>query len=270
VGRIAYSKHSRYNVFTDVRGLSEMREHWCQTWDDFNDTLRGSIFEGQPPTKGRFLFRGQGNASWSLQTSFDRAFREYPAAKRKKIEKTLMDSFQEWLESDSFLHDAADNEIVLRAIAQHYGLPTRLLDWSDSPYVAAFFAFNGHFREVLSNSATGDYVAVYALDSSNRSVWDYETGVGIVHPSSWKNPRAKRQFGWFTLARTPYTTLEEHIAHFPGEESALQKIVLPVGLAREAIAHLDIMGISYETVFPDLEGAAKSALSRVLLSLANE
>lgn len=246
-----------------------MREHWCHTWDEFHSVLR-NIFENQPPTKGRFLFRGQGDSSWSLQTSFDRAFAEYPANIRKEIEKSLLDGFHDSLRNDDSFRDFGDDEFALRALAQHYGLPTRLLDWTESPFVAAFFAFNSHFREALTDPNIGDHVAVFALDSTNSSVWDPEAGVAIVHPSSWKNPRIRRQIGCCTYAKTPYTTLEEHLDHFPGEELALQKLVLPVALAREAIPQLDIMGISYETIFPDLEGAAEAVLSRVLLSLANE
>ncbi len=244
-----------------------MEELYCSSWHSFVETLRSKIYRDTPPIRGRYLFRGQGDAAWPLQTSFDRAFSAYPHGERKSIEKALLDRFKDYLKADANYHDLAEDEIAVRALAQHHGMPTRLLDWSDSPYAAAFFAFSGHYKAVLSNATLGEYVAIYALDREDGAVWDSETGVSVVHPSAWKNPRLKGQFGWFTYAKTAYATLEEHVALFPGHKDALRKLLIPVLVATEAIPHLDIMGISHETLFPDLYGAVSAVLTRELLRL---
>lgn len=247
-----------------------MNQIYCSSWSTFNEVLRSDIYRNVPPVKGRYLFRGQGDAAWPLQTSFDRAFTSYERDERKAIEDSLLAGFRRVLEADAEYHDLADDEMAVRALAQHHGMPTRLLDWSESPYVAAFFAFSGHYKAVLARAPLGDQVAVYALDRERHSVWDADAGVSVIQPSAWKNPRLQRQFGWFTYAKTPYTTLEEHMDHFPGQQDALHKLVIPVSAATEAIPHLDIMGISHQALFPDLSGAASTVVTRELLRLTSK
>lgn len=96
------------------------------------------------PVRGSYLFRGLGDQEYKLETTFDRVFRETPEESREQIRATLLKYFCKECEHYPHYKDLIENEFQCLALAQHYGLPTRLLDWTESPYVAAYFAFQGH------------------------------------------------------------------------------------------------------------------------------
>jgi len=90
-----------------------------------------------PQTKFRrhrsdFVYRGVADESWGLQTSLKRLGGEY-----SMVEKPLLRSFKKYAEPGSI---PADTLWFRLAVAQHHGLPTRLLDWTVAPKVAAHFA----------------------------------------------------------------------------------------------------------------------------------
>src|SRR5205085_699760 len=101
------------------------------------------LFGGDNFRPDQFLFRGQRDYSWELESSFDRWYRiTYGGhGDRVDVARKLLDAFkEEAVRQDLTAADTAEVEVM--AVARHYGLPTRLLDWSLSPYVAAFFALN--------------------------------------------------------------------------------------------------------------------------------
>jgi hypothetical protein len=109
---------------------------------------------------------------WRLESRLGRLFkglseqRNWSDAKRRKneefLEKNLFQEFRKAyhrIPGASPLPPEEDNEFL--AYAQHYSLPTRLLDWSRSPYIAAFFAFEGGETRVLSRDQP---VAIWAIN----------------------------------------------------------------------------------------------------------
>jgi hypothetical protein len=92
--------------------------------------------------RGGWLYRGQRSADWNLETSFERLCQRnsIPFDKRKTFESELIREFQRGLyqyESDS---PSLTSKIEWLALMQHHGAPTRLLDFTYSLYVAAYFA----------------------------------------------------------------------------------------------------------------------------------
>jgi len=100
-------------------------------WQDFLDFA-------STKADGTWLFRGHGDASWKLRPAIGRPSPGSPAAYRFADEENLFEDFVR--EAKRFL-DAVDfSPLDWLSVAQHHGLPTRLLDWSTNPLVAAWFA----------------------------------------------------------------------------------------------------------------------------------
>lgn len=116
-------------------------EHW-------ND-----IFRLNQRFMSNFVFRGQGNADWGLKTSLARMVERHHPNYVDKImpaiyEQQMMDEFQWKYPSYEKSHiPGSEESIEWLSLMQHYGSPTRMLDFSYSMYVAMFMAIDGSFFE---------------------------------------------------------------------------------------------------------------------------
>lgn len=144
--------------------MSERKRHDLENWDEFEDRLR-SLKEEYPPPRS-LLFRGLEDDRYKLTTTLERhgnsgmSFADYyrlTSRVRPQIEsftgrKWNVPEFPEyltWLDENDSLglfneFPAYDYMVYLR----HHGFPSPLLDWTASPYVAAYFAFRGITADV--------------------------------------------------------------------------------------------------------------------------
>jgi hypothetical protein len=232
------------------------------SWNELKRDLFIELFGKSGFRPGRYLFRGMGNADWHLSSSFDRQFASLGRDQRLRLWEELIHEWRHGCEEtgvpDTVLHD----DQKLWALGQHNGLPTRLLDWTTSPYVAAFFAFHDWILQLPEEFS---HVAIWVLHMENP-VWSKEMGVEIVTAPALENIRLRNQSGKFTLSRTPFASLEEY-AERCSADPALTKVVLPAAEALPALPDLDSMGINSYHLFPDLTGLAKMATMRQLLEL---
>jgi hypothetical protein len=230
------------------------------TWAEFKRDLFAELFDAERFQPGHYLFRGVGDANWTLRSSFDRRFADLPLERRLALWDQLINEWQAGCAEAGVPAAVLADDRKLWALGQHHGLPTRLLDWTTSPYVAAFFAFHDH---LVVPRERFDHVAVWALHARNP-VWSRQHGVDIVSAPSLDNVRLRNQGGKFTLARAPFATLEEYVERF-ATEVALTKCVLPAADAEHALSDLDAMGINSYDLFPDLTGLAARATMRAAL-----
>jgi hypothetical protein len=234
------------------------------SWDAFKHGVRNAL----PGSKDhdvfkRFLFRGQGNAAWPLRSTFDRSYSEKQAASRDALAKELIREFYDECERFSpWRYDMSDPRVL--AMAQHHGLPTRLLDWSFSPYVAAYFAFSWFMFEKATEQAGN--VAIWVLNRDQVERKAPEGQLQIVSVQDYENSRLGSQFGLFTYLKTNESNLEDYLTSpAVGLGHALKKLEIPRTQARQALQDLILMGIHHGTIFPGREGIAQTIKLRNLL-----
>jgi FRG domain-containing protein len=245
---------------TPIRSLS------YGSWRELKRDLLNELFEDGVFRSERYLFRGMGSADWKLAPAFDRRFGYLEPDERLRVWDELIEQWRRGCAEHGHLREAAGgevtrNEVALWALGQHHGLPTRLLDWSTSPYIAAFFAFKECLERLPHRYS---HVALWILHLDNP-VWAKDQGVEIVSAPALENVRLKNQSGKFTLSHTQYASLEEYVTE-TGSGVALTKVVLPASEAVPALPDLDSMGINSYRVYPDLGGLAEMATMRLLLS----
>lgn len=234
------------------------------TWDEFKNRVRTELPGSHDyDVYKRFIFRGQGSADWNLRSTFDRNYSDAQAASRDTLAKGLIREFYDECERYSAWRYGVDDPRVL-AMAQHHGLPTRLLDWSFSPYVAAYFAFSWFMFEKATDKS-GE-VAIWVLDKDEVEQKAPEGQLQIISVQDYENNRLGSQFGLFTYLKTNESNLEDYLTSPPVKLShALVKLVLPRSEARPALQDLILMGIHHGTIFPGREGIAQTIKLRNLL-----
>ncbi|MCE0915827.1 MULTISPECIES: FRG domain-containing protein [unclassified Pseudomonas] len=240
----------------------------CESWADFKIRIISDLFPASSFQKGRFLFRGQGGESWKLASTFDRwyADNEGLPANKVAVANSILEGFIRECEQEDLPPNVRNDRMMMLSLGQHHGLPTRLLDWSESPYVAAFFAFSGHIRH---GNRIESNVAIWVLDSTHY-IWNDDSGCSIVNVPSFGNERIRNQHGKFTYLQNHARSIEDYVAQREGNESALRKYLVPVDETGSAMADLDAMGLSHSRIYPGLAGNAKSSEVRAILAMRAE
>ncbi|MGJ8671005.1 MAG: FRG domain-containing protein [Oceanococcus sp.] len=196
----------------------------------------------------QYVFRGQRDSSWQLESTLSRLVRSAKStAHPTSIEIRQILQFRMAIRGLRGPNPAKLNDDEVFCLGQHYGLATPLLDWTHSPYIAAYFAF-----ESAVSSGTGKRT-VWML---NRIKIEMEPSkhVKFLDPLQDDNNRIVAQAGLFTRTQTG-TDLDLALER-SGHLDCLTKFVIKEDERLDVLNDLRLMNIGASTLFPDLQGAA--------------
>jgi hypothetical protein len=238
------------------------------SWVEFSKYVDNTL-----PNPHDYIFRGQRRSSWKLDTSLDRVSKilEQPVNEHDHLVQ-----FQRSTLGRRGANPQELDEEKWWALGQHYGLWTPLLDWTESPFVAMYFAFAERNKKqtgkrvvfALSRPLVEEKSATIAreqLQSPARP--DILT---IVMPALDENARLISQGGLFTRS-TPGVDIEKWVkTHFRGdkEKRVLVKVVIPEkkGDRLDVLRALNRMNINHKSLFPDIGGSAEFCNMRLSIT----
>jgi hypothetical protein len=225
-----------------------------KTWKDFKKYVLDLALE-----PSRFVFRGHESSTWRLRTAFHRTGRANLIKFMRQDVFTLQRHLSGLMTHHFDLKDRVQYAAFL-TLAQHHGYPTPILDWTYSPFVAAYFAF----KDLRKNNSEADQkVRVLILDArewNTKYGWAKFLMPGYLHmtmsePLPIDNPRALPQQSISSF--TNIDDLEDYVsaAERRNGKSFLRAIDLPVSERQIVMRELALMGITAGSLFPGLDGA---------------
>lgn len=223
-------------------------------------------------------YRGIGDASFSLLPSLARLKPSRSIEDLAKVEKGIANTFAQ--RSPPFVSVDLTNEWRALFYMQHYGIPTRLLDWSESPFVALYFALSTVKRDDGGNPASD--AALWLCDPiewnrtalshisfqggvldenceeikaySPSSDLDQRATVPIMIYGTHNSPRIVAQRGVFALFGKGMTSMQETFAAGSYPKRSLQKIIIKRDQVDEMLKSLYRKGVAESTIYPDITG----------------
>ena len=252
-------------------------ESWSQLTEMFEKMDYGR------PSSRTFLFRGQSKEEWNLIHTLSRLLKTSSAFRDDNIWATNIEqeSYGRFVAQAHYFLDPSslpDERSLLAwwALMQHYGAPTRLLDWTASPYIAAYFAVVDDLEspgaiwafdasvvidESIEPSVSEVYKSFRSDRNSRRVFWESNIPE-LIYPYMLKkhHVRITTQQGAFTVCGTIPSdhgqSLDKSIGH--GVQGHELKFIIPPTLKINFLRNLMRMNITANSLFPGLDGLGQS------------
>lgn len=250
-----------------------MKEQTLKSWEDFEQALVGINEETkllQEETRHHVdypLLRGVNDSKYHLESTLDRIKREMECSDYQTILKIVHKHIVTCTGKKWDLNEEIDYEEEFKlpayefmAYLRHNGFPSPLIDWTRSPYVAAFFAF----RDVYSTANRKEYVSIYVYREycGRGKVWSSnEPHIHILGPTIATDSKhylqqseysfciKRKKEGKWVFANhediTPYEVEDTGIA----AQDALAKYNIPISEQQKVLKKLDLMNITAYSLF---------------------
>jgi len=240
-------------------------ERRVQSWSELQELLFDDMWNEELALfRSSFAFRGNGDAAVSLTSGLTRL------AGDVELERQLMRAFRKYARQDAVPHDTDWDWL---ALGQHHGLPTRLLDWTYSPYVALHFATQNptkydrdgivwvidyvdaheHLPARLREALRGEGANVFTTEllaevaPGLRDLDDEgERFVLFVEPPSFDS-RIVNQYALFSVTSPVDLELAD----------LARRVVIPAELKWEVRDKLDQANVTERVLFPGLDGISR-------------
>lgn len=251
--------------------MNEMR---VNSWNE----LQAQLYEDSwNPELGRFrsryAFRGLSDAGYALQTTLIRLGGSYA-----QLERHLLRNFRKYAHRNVVQNDSIWHWL---SVAQHYGLPSRLLDWTYSPLIALHFATanlekfstdgviwavnyvraHGLLPQKLRTQLEQEGANVFTVDMLAESLASLEefsalckSGFVLFFEPPSMDDRIVNQFALFSVMSDSHGVLDEWLADHP---ELWRKIVIPAALKWEIRDKLDQANVTERVLFPGLDGLSR-------------
>lgn len=267
-------------------------EHVVNSWAEFETVVAPHLEKGPD---GPYIFRGQSNSSWKLESSLARALKTIEITDESKALHLESKIFRHFREHAIIFHEDAkhfDRSDLLMwwELMQHYGAPTRLLDWAASPYVALYFAINENFDvdgcvycmdmahvNWIQSSRAGNsgFSNKQAFEEIRKSISEEQHEDSVIAVGSpLPTQRMAAQHSNLLAASKILIDYKEFVddvvfskvANREASHSVFKKIIINKDAKLKFLGSLYYMNISPKTLFPGLDGLGKSATEYLLLS----
>jgi hypothetical protein len=242
-----------------------------RNWQELQSELyQGAWQDDLQRFRSPFVFRGVSNANLSLETTLTRLGEGY-----ERRERSLLRNFRKYAHRSAVNVDSLWNWM---ALAQHHGLPTRLLDWTFSPYVALHFAtvegdqwsspsaiwcvnclkvkryLPAILRRALRDEDS-DVLTIEMLDRAAPTLSKLES-LSRSHFMAFFEPpsldeRIVNQSALFSVMSNASESVTEWLAAHP---DLFHRIVVPPHLKGEVRDKLDQANINERVLLPGLDG----------------
>lgn len=195
--------------------------------------------------RGRWIFRGHSDASQRLIPAVGRGI--HFSKTRERHERSLFDIFKR--EAVTFLPTRPGDDWEWLSLAQHHGLPTRLLDWTHNPFVALFFAVQA------APDVDGQVFALHAVKKASEAVREaspFEIKRPVKYYPSSVTQRIRAQEGLFVACSELETPLDQALR----KDWTIEYIRIPANRKRFLLYDLFRVGVHVSALFPDIDGLA--------------